>query len=71
MVESDADIGLDGNGGANDVVVYRFTVRYKPVFAIPFMPEQWNQRSLTSTAIRKNQPFANQEGYGSGAGTCS
>ena len=67
----DADIGLEGNGGANDVVVYRFTVRYKPVFAIPFMPEQWNQRSLTSTAIRKNQPFANQEGYGSGAGTCS
>lgn len=67
----DADIGVDGNGGANDVVVYRFTVKYKPVFAIPFMPEQWAQRSLTSTAIRKNQPFANQDGSGSSAGACA
>lgn len=66
----DQDIGVDGNGGANDVVVYRFTVTYKPVFAIPFMPSQWNERSLTATAIRKNQPFAYQEGYGSAAGTC-
>lgn len=66
----DADIGDDGNGGASDVVVYRFTVKYNPVFAVPFMPSQWNQRTLTATAIRKNQPFAYQSGYGTTAGTC-
>jgi len=67
----DKEIGQNGNGGASDVVVYRFTVTYKSAFAIPFMPNQWNERKLTATAIRKNQPFANQDGYGSTAGTCS
>jgi len=67
----DDEIGQDGNGGASDVVVYRFTVTYKSAFAIPFMPNQWNERKLTATAIRKNQPFATQDGYGSTAGTCS
>ena len=67
----DRDIGQDGNGGASDVVVYKFTVTYSPVFKIPFMPEKWEQRSLTSTAIRKNQPFATQDTYGTAAGTCS
>ena len=66
----DADIGSDGNGGASDVVVYRFTVKYKPVFAVPFMPSQWSQRTLTATAIRKNQPFASQGAMGSAAGAC-
>lgn len=67
----DEEIGVQGNGGASDVVIYRFTVTYKTTFAIPFMPNQWNQRNLTATAIRKNQPFATQDGYGSTAGTCS
>lgn len=67
----DADIGVDGNGGASDVVVYRFTVTYKTVFAVPFMPESWHTRSLTSTAIRKNQPFALQDNYGSNSGVCT
>jgi hypothetical protein len=67
----DRDIGTDGNGGANDVVVYRFAVTYKPIFAVPFMPENWQNRTLTSTSIRKNQPFATQDGYGSNAGTCA
>jgi Flp pilus assembly pilin Flp len=67
----DEDVGQQGNGGASDVVVYRFTVSYKPIFAVPFMPQNWQQRSLTATAIRKNQPFALQGEYGSNAGTCS
>lgn len=67
----DQDIGQTGNGGANDVVVYRFTVTYKSVFAIPFLPDQWNTRELTATAIRKNQPFATQRGVGATSGTCS
>ncbi|MFZ5744524.1 MAG: TadE/TadG family type IV pilus assembly protein [Pseudomonadota bacterium] len=67
----DAEIGESGNGGASDVVIYRFTVNYTSTFAVPFMPDTWNERELTATAIRKNQPFATQDGYGSTAGTCS
>lgn len=67
----DRDVGVSGNGGANDVVVYRVSVRYTPIFKVPFMPEQWNERTLTSTAIKKNQPFATQQEYGSSAGVCS
>lgn len=66
----DADIGKNGNGGADDVVVYQMTVTYEPTFKIPLMPNEWNTRSLTASAIKKNQPFANQTGYGSTAGIC-
>lgn len=69
--EWEADIGVDGNGGAGDVVLYSVTVTYQPVFRIPFMPNQWDNTSLTSSAIRKNQPFADQQGNGSTAGVCS
>ncbi|WP_156842626.1 TadE family protein [Novosphingobium aquimarinum] len=62
----DADIGTGGNGGANDVVLYKVTVDYQPIFPIPFVGEQ----TLTATAVKKNQPFANQESYGTDAGAC-
>jgi len=67
----DADIGLSGNGSASDVVIYTVTATYSPVFKIPFAPQSWNQRRLSATAVRKNQPFAEQTGYSStGGGTC-
>lgn len=67
----DADIGVSGNGGANDVIVYRFTVVYQPLFKVPFMPDKWNDRELTATAIRKNQPYGVQQAYGAAARVCS
>ncbi|AKH41532.1 Flp pilus assembly pilin Flp [Altererythrobacter atlanticus] len=67
----DADIGVANNGGAGDVVIYTVTATYSPLFKIPFMPEMWNERTLTATAVKKNQPFANQLGYATTAGTCS
>jgi hypothetical protein len=67
----DEDIGLDGNGGANDVVVYSVTASYEPVFKVPFLPEKWNMRSVTGSAVKKNQPFADQREYGSAAGVCA
>ena len=67
----DADIGEDGNGGANDVIVYTVTVTYNSVFAVPFLPNAWSQRTLTASTVRKNQPFANQDGYGSVARACA
>lgn len=66
----DKDIGVSGNGGANDVVLYTVTATYEPLFKVPFMPQAWVERSLESTAIRKNQPFATQADYSSTAGTC-
>lgn len=67
----DEDIGVNGNGGANDTVVYTVTARYSPAFPIPFMPDAWRDATLTATAVKKNQPFANQAEYGTAAGSCS
>lgn len=69
--EWEPDIGVEGNGGASDVVLYSVTVTYQPVFRIPFMPNQWDNTTLTSNAIKKNQPFADQEANGATAGVCS
>ena len=67
----DADVGVSGNGGASDVVFYTVTVTYSPVFRLPYAPASWAQRTISATAVRKNQPFSKQSGYGSTAGTCS
>jgi Flp pilus assembly pilin Flp len=67
----EADIGKAGNGGAGDVVLYTVTVTYKPVFLTRSMMGYDTNRTLTAVGVRKNQPFANQQGYGSSAGTCS
>ena len=65
----EADIGQGGNGGANDVVVYTVTATYEPLFKVPFMPDQWLDRSMTASAVKKNQPFADQDARDSGAVT--
>jgi len=67
----DADIGVDGNGGAGDVVMYTVRANYTPIFSVPFMPEAWSNRSLSATAVRKNQPFGDQVAYETTAGTCT
>jgi len=67
----DEDVGRQGDAGnANDVVVYRVTASFKPVFKVPFTPERWSDRTLSATAVVKNQPFGNQTDYGSTAGSC-
>jgi Flp pilus assembly protein TadG len=66
----DEDIGASNNGGANDVVIYTVTVEFERLFKFPLTPGE-DTRSISSTAVRKNQPFANQEGYNTtGGGTC-
>jgi Flp pilus assembly protein TadG len=67
----DKDIGVDGNGGANDVVVYKVTAKYKALIRVPLIPSTWYDRTLIATTVKKNQPFSYQDGYGSGAGICS
>lgn len=66
----DADIGKNGNGGANDVVLYTVTVTYQPIFTAKFMSNYGTTRTLTAVGVRKNQPFATQTAYGSSVGTC-
>lgn len=67
----DEDIGRKGSAGdANDVVVYRVEARFAPVFKVPLLPARWADRTLTATAVTKNQPFGNQTDYGSTAGNC-
>ena len=68
--EWDADIGVGGNGGANDVVIYTVTVDYTPIFRIPFLPDSWSERELEATTVKKNQPFSNQNDYGSTSRSC-
>lgn len=67
----DKDLGSDGNGGANDVVVYTVTVRYEPVFAMPLVPLDWSTREISATAVKRNQPFGKQSGsYSARPKTC-
>lgn len=65
------DVGVSGNGGAGDVVLYRVTATYKSIFSMPFIPSTLNQRTLRATGVRKNQPFADQTRYGASSGTCT
>jgi hypothetical protein len=69
--ERDEDIGLSGNGGSSDVVMYTVTATYTPLFKVPFLPESWNTRTMTATAVKKNQPFSNQTTYTPTPLTCS
>jgi Flp pilus assembly protein TadG len=66
----DADIGKSGNGGANDVVMYTVSVEYDPLFPNPFADNGTGKRTLSTTVVRKNQPFDDQQDYGADAGTC-
>ncbi len=67
----DADVGTSGNGGSGDVVLYTVTVTYKPVFAVPLLHNSNGLRTMSATAVKKNQPFADQKEYGSDAGSCA
>lgn len=66
----EADVGMNGNGGANDVVLYTVRVTYKPVFRVNLLGNTTETRTMVAYGVRKNQPFATQNGYGSSAGTC-
>ena len=67
----DQDIGQRNSAGsANDVVVYKVTAKFEPLFEVPLLPRLWAERTLTATAVTKNQPFGNQNGYDATAGSC-
>jgi Flp pilus assembly protein TadG len=66
----DEDIGVSGNGGAGDVVIYTVNVSYAPLFPNPFLPGGSAAREISASAVKKNQPFADQANNGTEAGVC-
>lgn len=66
----DADVGTGDNGGAGDTVLYTVTVTYTPLFPNPFVSGSNNTRSMSASSVKKNQPYALQEKYGSAVGVC-
>ena len=67
----DDDVGVQGNGQASDVVIYSVELSYEPLFPIPFSAEASSTRTLSSVAVKRNQPFAQQVGPGNTAGVCT
>ncbi|CAM3148855.1 TadE-like domain-containing protein [Sphingomonas antarctica] len=56
----DANVSSNGNGGADDVVLYKVTVTYPRLFPIAnFLGWDPNQTISADTAL-KNQPYATQ-----------
>lgn len=66
----DPDVGTGDNGGAGDTVLYTVTVTYTPLFPNPFVSGSNNTRSMSASSVKKNQPYALQEKYGSAVGVC-
>lgn len=56
----DSDRGKNGNGGADDVVLYTATVEFSRVLPVWKMLGQPQNTTLSSTTVLRNQPFANQ-----------
>ena len=52
------DGGKRGNGGADDVVLYRVSMRFERILPVWNMLGQPSHMTLSSTTILRNQPFA-------------
>jgi hypothetical protein len=56
----DADPGRAGQGGANDVTLYRMTMTYPRIFPLAGMLGLANVNTITVQTAMKNQPYASQ-----------
>ena len=57
----DSDVGKDGLGGANDVVLYTVTLTYDRVFPLwALIDDQAKQTTVTAATTLRNQPFGTQ-----------
>jgi len=56
----DADPGMAGQGGANDVTVYTMTVTYPRLFPFAWLIGWSASQTIKATTILKNQPYATQ-----------
>ncbi len=58
----DADIGADGIGGPNDIVLYTVTTSYDRVFPLWKMMGWEQENIIKATTVLKNQPYGDQSG---------
>jgi Flp pilus assembly pilin Flp len=56
----DADVGLAGRGGAQDVVVYKATFTYNRIFPLWKMLGQSSTQDIVAQTYLRNQPFSAQ-----------
>ena len=64
----DADRGRNGNGNADDVVLYTASMKFKRVLPVWKMLGQSQETTLSSSTVLRNQPFAS--GVDSPQDTC-
>ena len=53
----DANVGSDGQGGANDVVLYEMTVTYPRLFPLAGMLGWSENQEIKGMTLLKNQPY--------------
>lgn len=56
----DADVSASGNGGADDVVLYKVTATYPRLFPIAAFLGWDSTQTITANTALKNQPYASQ-----------
>jgi len=56
----DADPGVNGQGGANDVTVYTATVTYPHLFPVGSLFGWPSTQTIVASTLLKNQPYASQ-----------
>ena len=67
----DADPGLSGQGGANDVTLYTMTITYPRLFPVAKLMGTSTTQTITATTLLKNQPYATQTLTPVKTGTCT
>ena len=60
----DSDGGSDGQGGAKDIVIIKFTVSYPRLFPLAAMFGWPANVEMESNSILANQPYGDQTGFG-------
>lgn len=66
----DRDPGVTGQGGANDVVLYKVTVTYPRLFPLAGLIGWPSTQQVSASTILKNQPWAAQNAYTPQPGVC-
>ncbi len=56
----DANVSASGNGGADDVVLYKVTATYPRVFPVAKLLGWSSEQVITADTALKNQPYATQ-----------
>lgn len=64
----DSDRGRDGNGTADDVILYTAQMKFKRILPVWKMLGQPQEMTLASSTVLRNQPFGN--GVNSAADQC-